>query len=107
MKEVCGKCSCLEDIDKSQQGGYCCLTGSFMKFTNLCDCEYEKCLWDAGTNSQNEGCEFCEKYDFARAKIEIDKYGVRIVLAGGLTRFTKKEQFNYCPMCGRKLTEEE
>jgi hypothetical protein len=51
-------------------------------------------------------CEFCEKYDFANAKIEIDKYGARIALVGGLTKFTKEEQFKYCPQCGRKLTED-
>lgn len=52
-------------------------------------------------------CEFCEKFDFGNAKIEIDKYGVRIALAGGWTKFDKEEQFKYCPQCGRKLTEED
>ena len=50
-------------------------------------------------------CEFCVRYDFANSKIEIDKYGARIVLSLCNTKFPKEDQFQYCPKCGRKLAE--
>ena len=51
-------------------------------------------------------CEFCERFDFSTAKIEIDKYSARILLALCNTKFDKKEQFNFCPKCGGRLIEE-
>lgn len=38
----CGSCSCLENIDKSQQGGACKITHSFHKFTDICDCPKQR-----------------------------------------------------------------
>ena len=34
---TCGECELLQDIDKSQDGGYCILDWEFHKFHNLCD----------------------------------------------------------------------
>lgn len=69
-----------------------------------------KCGYDLRTMSidpdfepEEDVCEFCEKYDFANSKIEIDKYGARIVLSLCNTKFPKEDQFQYCPMCGRNL----
>jgi hypothetical protein len=35
----CGSCKYLIDIDKSQDGGTCQLSGEFHKFHNICDLE--------------------------------------------------------------------
>lgn len=32
----CGSCEFLTDIDKSQDGGTCLLSGQFCKFHNMC-----------------------------------------------------------------------
>lgn len=51
-------------------------------------------------------CEFCKRFDFSTAKIEVDKYSARILLALCNTKFDKDEQFNFCPKCGQKLSKE-
>ena len=48
-------------------------------------------------------CEFCERFDFSTAKIEVDKYSAKILLALCDTKFDKDEQFDFCPKCGKKL----
>lgn len=55
---------------------------------------------------REKGCEFCKKFDFseASAKVEKGKFA-HIHLVCGNTRYPKEEQFNFCPMCGRKLKE--
>ena len=45
-------------------------------------------------------CEFCERFDFGSASYEIDRYGTRIVMAGGSYRFPPERQFEFCPRCG-------
>lgn len=50
-----------------------------------------------------EGCEFCNTFDFRAASYEVDKYGARVLLACGYTGFPKKRQFRFCPVCGREL----
>lgn len=45
-------------------------------------------------------CDFCEKFDFGSASYEVDKYGARIILAGGSYRFPEHQQFLFCPKCG-------
>lgn len=52
-------------------------------------------------------CEFCEKFDFSMATTEVTKYGANIVLALCNTRFSKEEQFNFCPVCGRDMRKED
>ena len=54
---------------------------------------------------ENDMCEFCKKFDFNNAKVEVDKYGARIHLALGMTKIPKEEQFKYCPVCGEKRSE--
>lgn len=39
----CGSCDFLKDIDKSQDGGTCQLSGTFHKFHNICDMERIEC----------------------------------------------------------------
>ena len=48
-------------------------------------------------------CEFCKKFDFATATTEISGKFAHIYLATGNTRFPKAKQFNFCPVCGRDL----
>lgn len=48
-------------------------------------------------------CEFCEKYDFSRARVSVSEYAAYIELALCHTRFPKEQQFNFCPICGRRL----
>lgn len=50
-------------------------------------------------------CEFCERFDFGSAAYEIDRYGTRIVLAGGSYRFPVERQFDFCPCCGANRSE--
>lgn len=45
-------------------------------------------------------CSFCERFDFGSASYEIDKYGVRLVLAISAYKFPLQAQFFYCPRCG-------
>lgn len=47
-------------------------------------------------------CEFCELWDWgeANASVENGKYA-HISFAGGSFRFAPKDQFNFCPICGR------
>lgn len=52
---------------------------------------------------KNIGCEFCKRFDFSTARTETDKYGARILLAGGVSTFPKEKCFKFCPECGRKL----
>lgn len=48
-------------------------------------------------------CEFCKRFDFGNAKIEVDKYGARVCLALGSYRYPKHERFKFCPECGEQL----
>lgn len=50
-------------------------------------------------------CEFCERFDFGSASCDIDRYGSRIVLAGGSYQFPRAKQFEYCPHCGASRDE--
>jgi hypothetical protein len=55
-----------------------------------------------------KGCEFCNKFDFSGASASIvDEKYPHIFLSLGSGGFPKEKQFNYCPMCGRKLQESE
>ena len=54
-----------------------------------------------------KGCMFCKKFDFSTATTEITKHGARILLALCNTRFPKEKQFNFCPVCGKRLKQEE
>ena len=48
-------------------------------------------------------CSFCEKFDFSRARPSVDEDGAKIEIAICNTHFPIEEQFNYCPICSRKL----
>lgn len=52
-----------------------------------------------------EPCEFCGKADFGEFGFEISKHYAKIVCALGSWRFPKNERFNFCPKCGRPLTD--
>jgi Zn finger protein HypA/HybF involved in hydrogenase expression len=45
-------------------------------------------------------CNFCKEFDFGSTSYERDKYGSRLVMAGGSHRFPIEKQFNFCPVCG-------
>lgn len=59
-------------------------------------------------------CEFCQNFDFSRVTIILEKFGLEgniithanLGFAGGSRRFPIKEQFKYCPECGRKLRDD-
>lgn len=57
--------------------------------------------WES--EGDEEGCEFCNTFDFGAASYEVDKYGARVLLAGGYNGFPKERQFRFCPVCGREL----
>ena len=46
-------------------------------------------------------CPFCDRFDFTVSGWSADPYGARIVNAGGSSRIPRRQQFNYCPVCGR------
>ena len=48
-------------------------------------------------------CGFCGKFNFGDAKAEVYRHGANIVLASALARFPVEEQFNFCPVCGRRV----
>ncbi len=50
-------------------------------------------------------CDFCESFDFGSAACDVDKYGSRIILAGGSYRFPEYQMFSYCPKCGKSRIE--
>lgn len=49
------------------------------------------------------GCEFCNKFDFSTASVEIKEDGAYIVSGLCNTRFPTDEQFNFCPICGKQI----
>ena len=51
-------------------------------------------------------CDFCNRFDFSTAKIEVDEHNARILLALCNTKFDTEEQFVFCPKCGEKVKEE-
>lgn len=55
------------------------------------------------TVQELDGCEFCQKFDFAGARAEVNKYGAHINLAICNTKFPDEERFKFCPMCGSRL----
>lgn len=52
------------------------------------------------------GCDFCSRADFGEYGFEITKHYAKICCALGSWRFPEKEQFLFCPKCGRPLTGE-
>jgi hypothetical protein len=50
-------------------------------------------------------CDFCSRFDFGTASYETDKYGSRVIMAGGSYRFPLEKQFLYCPICGLSRVE--
>lgn len=48
-------------------------------------------------------CGFCGKFNFGDARAEVYRHGANIVLASALTKFPVEEQFNFCPVCGRRV----
>ena len=48
-------------------------------------------------------CEFCKRFDFSTVSAMTDKYGARIASSIGNSEFSVEQQFNFCPVCGRKL----
>lgn len=53
----------------------------------------------------NKVCAFCKSANFGNFKApHIDEFAEAIVsLAGGLYRYPREEQFNFCPECGAAL----
>ena len=60
-------------------------------------------LFSEKNNTSENVCQFCSQFDFNKARVAIDKHGVKIELAICNTEFPKEEQFKYCPLCGRKI----
>lgn len=50
-------------------------------------------------------CDFCKRFDLGSASTETDKYGARIILAGGSYHFPEERMFSYCPVCGQFRTD--
>ena len=50
------------------------------------------------------GCDFCNRADFGEFGFEITKHYAKICCALGSWRFPEKEQFLFCPLCGKPLT---
>ncbi len=51
-------------------------------------------------------CRFCSNADFGEYGFEFGKKYAKIACALGSWRFPEDEQFQFCPECGRPLTEE-
>ena len=63
----------------------------------------ENLIANGVTLQELDGCDFCQKFDFAGARAEVNKYGAHISLAICNTKFPYEERFKFCPMCGRRL----
>ena len=55
----------------------------------------------------SEPCGFCGKFNFGDARAEVYRNGANIVLASSYARFPAYEQFNFCPVCGRRVKKDE
>ena len=51
------------------------------------------------------GCDFCNTADFGEFGFEKTKHYAKICCALGSWRFPEKEQFLFCPKCGKPLTD--
>lgn len=61
---------------------------------------------DSGMGST--GCEFCRAFDFSTARTSVDQHGyAHIALAAASIQYSRHEQFNFCPVCGKSRFEEE
>lgn len=50
----------------------------------------------------NRKCDFCSNFDFSFYSWVPDSSGTRILSAKGRSRrFSRKKQFNFCPVCGK------
>ena len=67
------------------------------------ECLADYLLANGVTLQELDGCGFCQKFDFAGARAEVNKYGAHISLAICNTKFPDEERFKFCPMCGRRL----
>ena len=53
---------------------------------------------------RSSGCELCKNYDFTRIGVSKDiNRKIAIYFSGGYSNVPDEKQFNYCPVCGRKL----
>lgn len=52
------------------------------------------------------GCDFCDIADFGEFGFEITKRYAKISCALGSWRFPEKEQFLFCPKCGKPIKDE-
>ena len=50
-----------------------------------------------------DGCDFCKRFDFSGASWEVTGHWAHIKLAVCNTRYPKEQQFQFCPVCGKKL----
>lgn len=57
---------------------------------------------------RGDGCAFCRAFDFSTARASVDQHGyAHIALAAASTQYSRYEQFNYCPVCGKSRFEED
>ena len=52
-------------------------------------------------------CEFCKRFDVSTSRAVTDKFSARIENAICNTKFSKEQQFNFCPVCGEKVKDKE
>lgn len=64
---------------------------------------FQKAIWFY--MEEQTMCDFCKRFDFGSASTETDKYGARIILAGGSYHFPEERMFSYCPVCGQFRTD--
>lgn len=101
----------LKNAHNLQENGYSKLASVIVKklakgYDEFEKCAKEKCAIKTMDNKENEGCDFCNNFDFRRTAYRIDdgsdKKSANIFIAGGSAIFPRTEQFNYCPVCGKK-----
>lgn len=65
--------------------------------------------WNKSANCQMaqraDGCDFCQKFDFAGATATVNRNSAAISLAICNTRFPAEQQFKFCPLCGRQVSQ--
>ena len=52
-------------------------------------------------------CEFCKYFDFRQIEVTETVQGMTLIKTANVDKFNRDNGFKFCPLCGRKLVEED
>ncbi len=56
---------------------------------------------------KNNYCKLCSDFNFKKVQIAELMGRTEIAFSGNLNQVNEEKRFNFCPACGRKLTDED